>query len=130
MNDVTDKNVSEDSEILTAFLESLKPKWYAYDFLVDDNFSYYIISRPQDNKMGVISKDWWFNGDWFWPNEYWFNWIDTQEMGWDTFIEFWDDRWWLICKLQDGKILLWEKQEVNIGDLVNAALAGIWGRLN
>jgi hypothetical protein len=81
--------------------------------------------------MGVISKDWWFDGNSFWSQEYWFEDITViEEPEWDTIVNFTDDTKTVICKLHEDELLTWEKQVINVSDLVDAYLAKVWWTLN
>lgn len=117
-------NIEWNSEIMDAFLEFLLLQWYAFDTLIDNQHDFYIISRENDNKLWLVSETWWFNGDSFWSEEYWFDGIDTQEIWDDVFLEIWDGGTRKMYKLENG-ILKWEnwdKIRMDIQDLIELAL--------
>lgn len=126
-------NIEWNSDELNAFLESLLHKGYVFDTLTDDNSNFYVISRREDNKLWLISEKWWFNGEKFWKDEYWFDGIDTQETQEDTIIEFRIWNIWVICKLDnDNNITLcdWNEDAVVIGDMITSVLTKKSNRLN
>lgn len=125
-----DVAIAENSSELNAFLESLLRKWYTFGVLLKRNYSFYVIKREVDNKCWLVSEDWWFNGETFWANEYWFDGIDTQEIGDKVIVEFrenWDSKALRLDK--DWFSQAWE-DEINIGDIINSFLAWVDWTLN
>lgn len=125
MNDFTQNpqpeiNITDNSQEMNAFLESLLYKGYVFDLLLDGNCIFYIITREKDNKLWLVSEKWWFNGGNFQKNEQWFDWIDTQEGENNIYIELrnngytyhWEISWdnitpWKNKSTPDINTLLW-----------------------
>lgn len=127
-----DVNIAKNSDTLNAFLQSLCAKGYVFDTLIEGCHQLYVIQRSQDSKCWLVSEEWWFNGINYNGEEYWFEWIDTQEMWDQTIIECrWENNSHLF-ELQDGTLIAKDLDEttLSIQDLLDMTAAQANRKLN
>lgn len=114
------------------YLTSLRDKWYGVDFLVEWNELIYVITKQEWDKtlLGCYTSNWWFNWETFWANEFWWNSISTQEYEWDTTVAFEWEWKMIMCWVVADTLIVAEKSDFSIDDVIWAFVTRVWWKLN
>lgn len=118
-------------------LEVLREKWYHISYLVDANEEVYLVEREEEREnwrekrfCWCYTSHWWFDGERFWEDEFWWDSICTIENWKDIQCEFqWNGKI-IICSMIWNDFFSVEWNWVTVEDMVGRILAEKWGKLN